>query len=548
MAGRGLFVKRGLLSDSAKVALFLALLLFSVHASASCVELGYQACIDVYSEASTEKCFSGSTLPNCGVTTDGTCFTSGSLDGICLCSSFPSGNGCPSVMPYWGSGLSGGGYYTGNVAGISQCRASYGCAPTRRSCDYTVKCSTQAEADSVANSHAGRDTTIFVCNESMEYDYTTGRESQPYMQLYRCDCKWNTQTNTGTCNGKTQIDPRTDCELVMNVPGTCNDNGYQQGPNTDTTGSSATCYAVIGDNCYMRDNRTGNTFSCPCDGNCNYAYEQIIQGFCSNPYTSSASQDSTIDVFGSSSSMGGSSASQGGEDSSASGDSTDFEYDYTSILEAIRANTQGTMNNTQNIDANFAQTNISINNVTNAVNNVTNAVNNASSNIGNKLNTLITDFGEYSTMWANSDGGVVVDTSGDYPFDTSYVDSSLDSVWNRVLRTKAESDSILDVMGDTTTKYIVFDSIYDWSDSAKIKSTFSDFFFNTPASNSCPVFDFTMQDLPVMGTLRMYIDFGDLFGKFDLCLFIRGLVRLATLIVIVFGTIKAVRTAFSNGG
>ena len=152
IAGRGKSVLPGLLSEWVGILPFLALLLFSVHASASCVDLGYQACINTYSEASTERCFSGSTLPNCGGTNDGTCLTSGSLNGVCLCSSFPSGNGCPSVMQYWGSGLSGGGYYTGNVVGTSQCGTSYGCTPTRRSCDYTIKCSTQAEADSVAAS------------------------------------------------------------------------------------------------------------------------------------------------------------------------------------------------------------------------------------------------------------------------------------------------------------------------------------------------------------------------------------------------------------
>ena len=105
-----------------------------------------------------------------------------------------------------------------------------------------ISCSTQAEADSancalnptVPGCIVLQDTSIFVCNESFEYNYQTGQEKQPYMQLYRCDCKWDATNKTGTCNGKTNVNPKTDCELVMNIPGTCNENGYQQGPSIPT--------------------------------------------------------------------------------------------------------------------------------------------------------------------------------------------------------------------------------------------------------------------------------------------------------------------------
>lgn len=440
-----------------------------------------------------------------------------------------------------------------------------GCNGNSVICNYEIECSTQAEADSlmcVLNPTAEgcvqeQDTTIFVCNESYEYNYQTGQEKQPYMQLYRCDCKWDATNKTGTCNGKTNIDPKVDCELVMNVPGTCNDNGYQQGPNTDTTGSSATCFAIVGDKCFMRDNRSGNTFTCTCDGNCNYAYEQMKQGFCENPYFSSASQDSTINPFSSSSepssggSEGGNSSGSEGGDSSASGDSTDFEYDYTSILEAIQANTQGTMNNTQSIDAGFIQVNTNINNVTNAVNsassNIAGAVNDASSNIGIKLNTLIGDFGEYTSMWtAYKDS--MLHPQGDVAFDSGYYNDSIGMFRDSVARHMRDIDSILDALGDTTTNYIVFDSIYDWSDTASIKQKLGGFFFNAPVSNSCPVFDFQVDDMPIMGDMYWRIDFGNFFGRLDFCSLIRALVRLGTLLAIVMGTIQAFRKAFSNGG
>ena len=439
-----------------------------------------------------------------------------------------------------------------------------------------ICCGTQAEADSVKceldSSAPGcivlQDTTIFVCNESYEYNYQTGQQKQPYMQLYRCDCKWDATNKTGTCNGKTNVNPKTDCELVMNVPGTCNDNGYQQGPNTDTTGSNATCYAIVGDKCYMRDNRSGNTFTCTCDGNCNYAYEQMKRGFCENPYFSSASQDSTFDPFTSSSypSSSGSEGGEGGGTSSSSGeggeggegssasspsDSGDFEYDYTSILEAIQANTQGTMNNTQNIDANFIQVNTNINNVTNAVNsassNIAGAVNNASSNIGGKLSTLIDNFGEYTSMWTQYKDSIL-HPQGDVAFDSGYHNDSIAMFRDSISRHMHDIDSILDALGDTTTNYIVFDSIYDWSDTSTIKDKLGSFFFNAPVSNSCPVFNLVVKNMPVMGDMDWSIDFGNFFGRLDFCSLIRALVRLGTLIAIVLGTIQAFRKAFSNGG
>lgn len=472
---------------------------------------------------------------------------------------------CPVACAKVTAGVSGTSVLVGPIVGQNS-------DPCRCNASAMITCSTQAEADSAncaLNPTAPgcvvlQDTSIFVCNESFEYNYQTGQEKQPYMQLYRCDCKWDATNHTGTCNGKTNVNPKTDCELVMNIPGTCNQNGYQQGPNTDTTGSSATCYAIVGDKCYMRDNRSGNTFTCGCDGNCNYAYEQMNRGLCENPYFSSASQDSTFDPFSSSSfpsSSGGeggeggetSSSSEGGEGTSGSsaGDSSDFEYNYTSILEAIQANTQGTMNNTQNIDANFLQVNTNINNVTNAVNsassNIAGAVNNASSNIGGKLNTLIDDFGEYTTLWTSYKDSML-HPQGDVAFDSGYQNDSVGMFRDSISRHMHDIDSILDAMGDTTTNYIVFDSIYDWNDTASIKDKLGGFFFNAPASNSCPVFNLQVNDLPIMGDMDWSIDFGNFFGRLDFCSLIRALVRLGTLIAIVLGTIQAFRKAFSNGG
>lgn len=552
MAGREENLNLGLHSETAQIVLLLALLFFCAHSWGACESGNFSA-------GSFYQC--SYTHTNCTGTTV-FCNTGGSAIDC---------EGTKQVGNYYYSGLQpvANGNCSSNYA--RTCLGSWGYSCRSAYCNATIRCTTQAEADSAYCAlnpqdpscvPAEQDTSIFVCNESYEYNYHTGQEKQPYMQLYRCDCKWDATNMTGTCNGKTNIDPKVDCELVMNVPGTCNDNGYQQGPNTDTTGSSATCYAIVGDKCHMRDNRSGNTFTCTCDGNCNYAYEQMKRGFCENPYFSSASQDSTFDPFSSSSfpfSSGGesgessSSSGEGGEGTSGSSasDSSDFEYDYTSILEAIQANTQGTMNNTQNIDANFIQVNTNINNVTNAVNSasssIAGAVNNASSNIGGKLNTLIDDFGEYTTLWTQYKDSML-HPQGDVAFDSGYHNDSVGMFRDSISRHMHDIDSILDAMGDTTTNYIVFDSIYDWNDTASIKDKLGGFFFNAPVSNSCPVFNLQVNDMPIMGDMDWSIDFGNFFGRLDFCSLIRALVRLGTLIAIVLGTIQAFRKAFSNGG
>lgn len=536
-------------------AVFLALLLFCTHSWGAC----QSSTSDYYSYSlGRVTCYYGQ---SCGV------------GDVPKCSSTNACVSCPSTYSANGYFYADGRNSNASSAWCLDVNSSCGSTSPLSYCRYYTRCTSQAEADSVKcelNPSAPgcvvlQDTSIFVCNESFEYNYQTGQEKQPYMQLYRCDCKWDATNHTGTCNGKTNVNPKTDCELVMNIPGTCNQNGYQQGPNTDTTGSSATCYAIVGDKCYMRDNRSGNTFTCGCDGNCNYAYEQMNRGLCENPYFSSASQDSTFDPFSSSSfpSSSGSEGGEGGETSSSSGeggegtsgssagDSIDFEYDYTSILEAIQANTQGTMNNTQNIDANFIQVNTNINNVTNAVNsassNIAGAVNNASSNIGGKLNTLIGDFGEFTTLWASYKDSML-HPQGDVAFDSGYHNDSVGMFRDSISRHMHDIDSILDAMGDTTTNYIVFDSIYDWNDTASIKDKLGGFFFNAPASNSCPVFNLQVNDMPIMGDMDWSIDFGNFFGRLDFCSLIRALVRLGTLIAIVLGTIQAFRKAFSNGG
>lgn len=233
-------------------------------------------------------------------------------------------------------------------------------------CRSTIRCSTQAEADSVAcandptlpNCAVVSDTLLFACSESMV-------NGQAVATIYRLSCKASNGEIT-ECNGKQNIDIPTDGQPIKQMSGTCAQNGLNVGPfggasPQDSTslpnGANAECFAITGSTCHMRDKVSGNTFTCGCDGNCNVAIQNLMAGNadCTNPYPQPSSSADSLQLPQSSASSGGSSASSSGstgssgsgEGSSGSGD--DFEYDYSEVLEAIRANTQFTGNGVQDL-------------------------------------------------------------------------------------------------------------------------------------------------------------------------------------------------------
>lgn len=210
-----------------------------------------------------------------------------------------------------------------------------------------VLCSTQAEADSVKcelnpslpECQTTTDTTIYYC-------LTQKGLTTPFVsEIRRCSCK-ATNGQVTQCNGKSNVNINQDCELIKTIDGQCSDNGYKDGPQADSTGASAHCWAVIGSKCYMRDVASGNTFSCECDGSCNKAMNDLIAGTgCNNPYPQPELPPDSVQLP-----FPPNDTTQTPPDTSG-----DDDDKYLAVLKAIQANTQGTMNNTADI-ASYSQT------------------------------------------------------------------------------------------------------------------------------------------------------------------------------------------------
>ena len=401
------------------------------------------------------------------------------------------------------------------------------------------------------------------------------------MLLFKCEVSDNSQ---GYDDDK--------CRLMMNVPGTCGQNGYESGVQpSDSVAPEVDCFASFDNTCYMMDKKSQNTFACSCDNNsCYLAKLAVASGDCKNPYASSSpssSASSSPSSASSASSSGSSSpsSSEGRPDenisspATESGSSGDWEYDYSGILnainnnviyvgngvqavnssvqnlggsierlngtgEAIRANTQGIISNTQ-------YTNTLINQK------IVPAINSASSAITGKLDQV---HGEWSGLWndftTSTSTEFQYDDTLDYTLEPDYsdevTDTSLTHLRDTIMAHKRSLDSVIayvdSVRNDTSTNYVALDSIYDWGDTSQIKSKLSKFFIpNVSTLQSCPAFDFTV-DWPIIGTQRTYINFGNVLNGVDFCELIRGFVRFLTLIFILFNSVRAIIRAFSSGG
>ena len=182
------------------------------------------------------------------------------------------------------------------VDGGTECNSSSGRDYVRTHCTI-YSCPSQAEADSVrcalhpdaAGCVVEVDTTLYACSESVQGGVVTST-------LYRLSCK-ATGGQVTSCNGKTNVDIPTDGTPLQTFSGTCAQNGYQNGitgGERDSSGANADCFAVVADKCYMKDKRSGNTFTCDCDGSCDYALRQIASGQCTNPYPQDEQQGDSI--------------------------------------------------------------------------------------------------------------------------------------------------------------------------------------------------------------------------------------------------------------
>lgn len=225
---------------------------------------------------------------------------------------------CPSVSSCGGSG-----YYWTSFQGELNCGA-LGAGVC--GCTYNVRCSSSSEADSLncelnpadENCSVEIDTTLWACTEGVA-------DGSTYSELYLLSCRAKNGVVV-SCNGKTNIDVSTDGQFVRRMQGTCAANGYNNGiQDGGDDVPTAQCIAAIGSNCYMRDVRSGNTFNCACDGDCEHAIRQMATGGCVNPYPQDTLQNDSLTLPFSSSSDDWPLSSSAAEPSSSESFSNELE-------------------------------------------------------------------------------------------------------------------------------------------------------------------------------------------------------------------------------
>lgn len=275
-----------------------------------------------------------------------------------------------------------------------------------------VKCDTKCEVDSLAgcpvdyvwNSDSCKcvpkpptesDSTFTICTE----EYYNG---SPQASIYGVTCHYENGVAVRCCGvSPSQITGtgyQTNCPLLRRVSGTCNDNGVPNGPSDPQSAPNenqvpflptSRCYATIGSTCYMSDYRSGNTFSCECDGSCQHALDLQVHGQgCRNPYPQTDSSPSSSDSGGDT--PGSSDSGNSSDSGSSSGSGGGSDKDYTDQLNQIIANTQGIMNNTGDISQWTQTTMDNTTDIKNEVSNLSIDVSHINTNTANTANNTYT--------------------------------------------------------------------------------------------------------------------------------------------------------------
>lgn len=133
---------------------------------------------------------------------------------------------------------------------------------------------------------------------------------------------------------------------------------------------------------------------------------------------------------------------------------------------------------------------------------------------------------------------------------SAHVGKVVDSLRSIRDRIRTELDSTIahvdSVRAADNNNLLAMDSIYKWhKDTTKIKQKFPGLFLPSQVSNNCFVCTYNEKWGPFDMDLRF--DASNVYG-FDLCSFIRLLIRVATTIFILFSTIGAFIRAFGGGG
>lgn len=318
-----------------------------------------------------------------------------------------------------------------------------------------------------------------------------------------------------------------DCELLMQVPGTCAQNGYEAGEQPkDSTEKSADCFATFQGDCYMMDRATGNTFTCPCENNsCRAALQDVADGTCINPYAPKSSPSSSASSSPSSSDSSPSSSEIPHDTIPAQkvDSSGDWEYDYSGILNAINNNiidVDNNMNsqfydvkaqmrawqeqlqqlesqqleaqnniraNTQQIASNTDYTNTLVKQsvvpaINSAKNGISNTIKEENSKLIEKFNDMIGEVQSIgNTLNSSVDVGTFPDTAYNINYDTISIDSvHLPNIDSLVRMNQAWLDSVQHVVDSINDPdrhdTIGLMEIYDFGDSNEIRQKLSDFF------------------------------------------------------------------------
>lgn len=416
------------------------------------------------------------------------------------------------------------------------------------------QCDTQAEADSlkcVLNPGSPgcqlpmRDTTFTWCKEGLKL--MSSGQYEWYVSVLNCRGQYDPNVNEIYFNEKEN------CGSGMEVPGSCNDHGLKTGFNQsgEDGGNDVKCFAYGEDGTVWLQGPTGEAYPCPADGSCEIAKQKVMKGECTDGVDRSGSSSSG-DAGSSSSSAGGSSSSEGGDSGSSgstggsSGSSVDYSpvlahmdkdlHEQTAYLQSMNKYTQWNYNanhqiaqNTQNLLSGLGEVNSSL------------------VQINNSLNV------EYTPEVDNNDYTVDTTTS---PIIDPQDQERNDSIMASVVRERSMVDSIRrdfdstmkhidSIRADTNNNYMALDSMYNWKDTAIVKEKLGKIFLPTTTTNTCFVCDKTIELFN--WRYRLYINFGSFMG-FDLCSFVRAIVRFVTAIIVTFTTIKSFIRAFSSGG
>lgn len=453
-------------------------------------------------------------------------------------------------------------YYTNLFKRGTQCRnnVSTSCGSGSRFeqfFGYSIRCNTQAEADSVACLNGGNlwidgecwdeqrvcenDGGQWVdgqcvprcndhiampdkCEEIWKSGYNVDGDGNPggggYWAITTYECFYDSCAMSLNCQEKSSFP-------AGNL--SCND--FQ-----DTSGTPGRCVGVMGYNCIMQCGN-GSTINCECDGDCQNAINNLACACASSSSTPHSSSSG-----GGSSSSGETSSSDSGETSSDSGETSsgsaggssgsggDWEYNYTEDIYRIRKNSESMVGYLSDIDRQIAALNFQQQSGDNSAAVV------AAVAAGTDAQNATKD--TLHSMHGTLDR---IDSALNQEVETEDYSGWISSASNM-------ANMLYSMAADTSHTLVSVDSMK--ADTSNFKSKYSGLFIsNVYTREGC--YTFTIKDSGLMGRigrtfkLGASLDFGSI-GGFDLCAILRGVVRACGALLCLLITIKAYRSAFSS--